>query len=86
LPYVSPQQMTDQNLQYTGGQPSSPSQQTTHFLPPGFTATTGLSGAPNSGPNDIHFLPPGFTSVQGFTNPVTKQLQQDQGYGSAYGY
>jgi hypothetical protein len=90
LPYVSPQQMTDQNLQYTGGQPSgsanAPSQQTTHFLPPGFTATTGSSGAPNSSPNDIHFLPPGFSSVQGFTNPVTKQLQQDQGYGSAYGY
>jgi len=86
-PYVSPQQMTDQNLQYTGG-PSSGSinapSQTTHFLPPGFSSTTGSSGAPNSTPNDIHFLPPGFSSVQGYTNPMTKQLQE--GYGSAYGY
>ncbi len=68
--------------QATGGGPQSD----VHFLPPGFTATTGSSGTPNSSPNDIHFLPPGFTSVQGVTNPQTKQLQQDQGYGSAYGY
>ncbi len=59
-------------------------QSTVHFLPPGFTAVTGSSGAQGSNPNDIHFLPPGFSSVQGVTNPQTKQLQQ--GYGSAYGY
>ncbi len=95
-PYVSPQQMTDQNLTYTGG-PSSgsvnaPSQQTVHFLPPGFTATTGSTGLPNSTPNDIHFLPPGFTSVQGSVDSQSKQLRfvpqkkEDEGYGSAYGY
>jgi len=63
-------------------------QSTVHFLPPGFTATTGSTGVNGSSPNDIHFLPPGFTSVQGVTNPQTKQLQEpdDQGYGSAYGY
>lgn len=48
---------------------------TVHFLPPGFTATTGSTGVPGSSPNDIHFLPPGFSSVQGVTNPQTKQLQ-----------
>lgn len=95
-PYLSPEQMTAQNLQYTGG-PSSgsvnaPSQQTIHFLPPGFTTAVGSTGVPNSTPNDIHFLPPGFTSVQG-TKGQNGQLQfqppdktKDQGYGSAYGY
>jgi len=90
LPYVSPQQMTDQNLQYTGGQPSGSAnaipQSTIHFLPPGFTTAVGSTGAPNSTQNDINFLPPGFTAIQGRTNPSTKQLQEDQGYGSAYGY
>ncbi len=100
--YVSPEDAGSQNLQWTGGNtgwqsaqytggtniPSQQDQPTVHFLPPGFTATTGSTGTPNSSPNDIHFLPPGFTSVQGVTNPQTKQLQQpdDQGYGSAYGY
>ena len=86
LPYTSPQEMTDKNLMYVGGQPSgsadATSSETVHFLPPGFTATTGSTGVPGSSPNDIHFLPPGFTSVQGVTNPQTKQLQfQPQGMG-----
>ncbi len=60
---------------------------TIHFLPPGFTSEVGSTGAPNSSPNDINFLPPGFSSVQGNVDPMTKQLkQEDQGYGSAYGY
>ncbi len=54
---------------------NSPSQNTVHFLPPGFTATTGSTGVQGSNPNDIHFLPPGFTSVQGTTNPQNQQLQ-----------
>ncbi len=62
---------------------------TTHFLPSGFTAAVGSSGAQGSTPNDIHFLPPGFSSVQGVTNPQSKQLQfvppKDDQYGSAYG-
>ncbi len=63
--------------------------QTVHFLPPGFSATTGSTGVTGSTPNDIHFLPPGFSSVKGMTNPQSKQLQfqppDEDRYGSAYG-
>lgn len=51
-------------------------QSTVHFLPPGFTSTTGSTGVPGSTQNDTHFLPPGFSSVAGITDTNSKQLRQ----------
>lgn len=93
-PYLSPEQATAQHLQYSGGQSpgsaNAASDQTVHFLPPGFSTAIGSTGVKGSSPNDIHFLPPGFTAFQATTGD-NGQLQfkpnkNDQGYGSAYGF